>query len=245
MVTAYIDESGISDRDEFSFVGGFIAEDSVWRSFSAAWFGRLSRSGLKYFHMAEFKADMPPFCPPILNRAAHKNLEYELMNIIRDHEIYGCVVRIHRFAWDRIITGYKSDFIGSALKYAFSEIAFEFHDLRDRMWPEKRLDIVYGEGPFSKEMQTIKSVYDRSAIDMPDKFGGISSAPMKSNAGIQASDVLVWEVMSASKESVKMNSDTPASKNLQKIGVRSFAKYINEPEIWSVYHSVYLSGHKD
>lgn len=241
MVTAYIDESGIGRDEAYVCVGGYIAPDDVWKDFNAAWVNRLAESGLSYFHMTDFKADRPPFCPPILNRAAHENLEHDLTNILSRFDLHGCVIRIDRASWDELITGYRLSFNGDAVGFALRQAAIRFADLRQIFFSEEPLRVVYGDSHLTDKLSSIISVFQVIRDRAPERYHGISFEVMRHCPGIQAADMLLWEVRNHSIQAlhVEVGEFINPNRNLQRIGQKAQQVIYDRDQIMGVYRRTY------
>lgn len=241
MFTAYVDESGITDSDDYVFVGGFIAPDTVWDEFNVEWQARLKESGLTYMHMAEFKADKPPFCPPMLNRAAHQSLEYDLSGLIQKFPLEGLVVRVQIATWRHYIQGMREVMFGDSLQYAFQRSGSEFHHIVETLYKKAGpFALRYGESHLAPRLEKFIKHYTRFREQYPEIMSGVSFDVMKHTPGIQAADMLVWEVQDHTKRSVQPGSKIETSKTLERLGVRARPIHIDIDEILDVYHSVVL-----
>lgn len=196
MLTAYFDESGINESDANVIFGGYLARNENWLTFDAEWVARLAQSGLDHFHMSPFKADRRPFCPPILNRAAHQSLEHDLGVIIEQAGLHAIVVMIDRAAWDELIVGYRRELWGTALSRAFFDsVNWSQSRAIDLFGEGSELSLVYGESHLGPQLADVISFYNEvRQFAEENPLQGISFRPMRSTPGIQAADMMAWEV---------------------------------------------------
>jgi hypothetical protein len=201
MITAYADETGIVQGDLSVVWGGFLAPDDVWLTFRNSWTRRLAKDGLDHFHMSPFKARRKPFDK--LNDAARDSILYDLTQIIIECNLVAVATVVHRPAWDKLVTGENFDIFGDSIRWAFNSSAREFTFARNEIFPDQMLQLVYGEGSLKSHLRIVTEMYDELKKDDSNGLAGIAFSSARKEPGIQAADMLIWEVGDHIKRAVR------------------------------------------
>ena len=102
MLKAFFDESGTQAGADVLSIGGYIAHDDSWPTFTAEWQQAMADYGIDYFHMTDFENRRKQFKGwpegkriPRLNR---------LMTIINRHTLASAGISVDLAAYERILT---------------------------------------------------------------------------------------------------------------------------------------------
>lgn len=234
MLTAYCDESGIHDAARCVIWGGYMAPQETWISFSQQWEARLQESGLKFYHMAPAIAGDPPFCPPLLNRAAEESLRCDLSKIIRDHDLHGIAIILDKHVWAMLIE--SSDFhkamFGGAVERGFFECSQTLWQYSIDKFNGDIIGLVYGDGHLPPRLASFIQVYDSMRENYPESFAGVTFQPMKLTPGIQAADMLLWEIQDSMKRADKAKANVPMSPAMKRLIEKGLViRMVYEPQI--------------
>jgi hypothetical protein len=201
VLTAYGDETGVHDGAPVAIWGGFVADSEKWEAFGKDWTSRLAKDGLDHFHMSHFKADKYPF--DRMSRVAHELLEKDLSQIIADYSISGVASAIHRPGWDGMASPQTTAEYGDSVRIGFHISLREFIKFCRENHPDESIMIIYGSGSLEGPLRDFISAFIDARDSYSEHLAGVGFRAMKKEPGIQAADMLIWELNSRFKQALR------------------------------------------
>jgi hypothetical protein len=212
MIEAYIDECGINQEHRICVVGGYFAEQGVWRAFENRWNEVLERYGTRKrgFHSYEFwnRDDSGRRKKHYAVWTEQRAEDYlnELVMCIQNHEIFpvatGLVVR----EWQRLdvnsrrwltggnFTGRKWTRPGAPNRHYFLPFQMCIFDVPKRV-PSQTVHYFFGVDKKTAAGHALEMY--RSFLTMPElacrhQLGNIDFPLSRNTPGLQAADLLVF-----------------------------------------------------
>ena len=191
MLIGMADESGMNENSNFFSMAAFVADHSTWKEFNPLWRAVLAKQGLDHFHMWQFAGYRGPFKGWTENK--RRQLMAELLEVIARFRLLGigAVVRIADYT--RLPLAQRKAFIGPYM-ICFYETVYGLGLVAEGGFPGERLSFIYSQQDEFKAQMTRYWNHAKAQTDYGSELGILSFQSMKKVPGLQAADLLAWEI---------------------------------------------------
>ena len=218
MLCAYMDASGSHEGAETCLVAGYWAGPKVWRRFERDWQNVLTEAGVPEFHAKEFWQRQPLTGKRYGQYAKwddvrHRDLIDRLLRVIQHHKIIPFGVGVDTSQWKSESAYYRKIFSGyhqhapvqdSALKAIY--LAFQVAVTKTTAYCSDgtKMDFCFDNDPNRSRIaycfQSLTSHPEDKNDPILRKLGKLQFVDSKNAAGIQAADLLAYELYRYSKK---------------------------------------------
>lgn len=203
MFTACFDAGGSQHDQEFLVVAGFISSADTWTTFDLLWRERLTKDGIRYFHMEEFAHFRGEFKNGWRNNEIkRRSLLSDLLDIIRSHAFrkFGCAIE-HKQLTDVISKEQREKYLLDAYSFAGLYCAHQVNQWRVNEKISALPDLVFEDGDLGKGhlMDRLKKDGFGTPIFRLKKDAEISGRKSPAFTPLQAADFLAYEIFLANK----------------------------------------------
>jgi Protein of unknown function (DUF3800) len=211
MLMAYFDESGEHDQQTGHLrqltVGGWITFESEWQKLESEWKSVLDRAGINAFHMTDFESYKGEFKD--LDEGKHKAVLNELLEIIAKHLTFGLgfTNRVqHQKPSKHFTDTYENDLIN----------CLTFVGGRSGMGFNQKISVVFAKHQDYKQ-QRIQRIFD--SVNLSDeRLGTVSISDPAEVRGLQAADILAYELQHFNRDTSKGLSRRYPLRRLKELG---------------------------
>jgi hypothetical protein len=185
----YFDDSGTHAGSKMVVYAGVIGRVAQWDAFEQAWRAVLAERGLEHFHMVDCEAGADPYFHP---RAWRDALIGDLRRVIMDARLGGIGVAIPTEPWAELITGPLLPLFGGPADACIAICINQAIKICEPRDPDP-LALIFDGG---MERNALASLSHAGAAfnETRGRVDVISMMPVKSLPGLQAADMLAWEM---------------------------------------------------
>jgi hypothetical protein len=201
MLIAYFDESGHAASEDFVAIAAYVADEKVWAKFDIAWNAVLQKHGAPYLHAVELAHMRKTFKG--WTGEQQRGLSADLMNVIQMSGLTvaaGAVLSTRDF---RSLTKEQQGRLLNPFFPLFQEVVrgASLNALFDA--PELKVKMIFSQqDEFSGLAKKLYDVMART-IDTKDRLGRLEFQNMRRVPGLQAADVLAYELCRYYKDKAK------------------------------------------
>jgi hypothetical protein len=192
VLIAYFDESGHAASEDFVAIAAYVADEAVWAKFDVAWNAALTEHGAPYLHAVELAHLTKTYKGWTVER--QKALSADLMHVIQTsgHLVAaGAVLSTKDF---RSLTKEQQGRLLNPFYPLFQEVVRAASLNALFRAPELKVKMIFSrQDEFSGLAEKLYAVMAKT-IDTKDRLGGLEFQNMRTVPGLQAADVLAYEV---------------------------------------------------
>lgn len=190
--TAYFDESGHSASEDFVAIAAFVADDETWARFDAAWNAVLTKHSIPFVHAVELNNRIKTFGG--WTSAQQIALAQDLLHVIHTSGYIvaaGAVLSTKDF---KRLTKQQQDRLVDPFYPLFQEVIFSssLETLLDARGETVRMTFSQ-QDEFSGKAKRLYEVM-KTSYWSGRRFGELKFENMRGVPGLQAADVLVYEL---------------------------------------------------
>jgi hypothetical protein len=190
MITGYVDESGHSAETPFVSMAAFVAQADVWREFDAQWNAALETSGAPYLHMRELAHFRGAFSGWSEDR--RRGLIAAAVEAINVHRLVavGAAISVQAF---RALPAEAQEGFRDPFFCCLQEMAYGLVRCADDP-PRVRCKAVFSQQ--NEFRPTAERLWQdlRQRPGFAERLGDIEFANMRTSPGLQAADLLAYEL---------------------------------------------------
>ena len=220
MFKVYLDESADAKKERIFVIAGWLGSVETWEQFIPKWHDRISREGLRSFHMTDCEARRQEFKGWSVERK--NDLVVDLINIINATEITGFASGVVMPDFKRIVANHPTmrRFAYSSDPYflIFTKCAHDICGSISGLPASEEVAFVFDEQETiaDKMVEYFRRIKHGTVMKCRRRLRSITFASRENEMPLQAADMLAYEVRKF-KENSWVCPDRPERKSFASI----------------------------
>jgi hypothetical protein len=193
VIECFFDDSGKENEpsNRFVCVAGYIAHETFWWQFNAAWKHLLLRHGLPYVHLRVFlnMSDQKHW-----NRTKRDSVLEEFVSAIKVHRLIGFGVAVDVEAWKKIPKERRLKFSGSVQEFCVMRILRRIIDRLDESRDPDPISVIFDRDfEYARPRLKLLEYVHKHDPRVGPRVASLNFSDSERFFPLQAADLLAWE----------------------------------------------------